>query len=166
MNDDTIIIAGDRKQAVLLTLAAAVITYLIYCCIEEQIWRIVGVAFFGLGFVVCLYTILPGTVQLKIDRSGVEMKTLFKPVKLSWSDVDEFYIAYARTGLTSVKMIGIRYSESYSKQRAGRKIAAGLTGMEGALPNQFSRSAEEICDVLNSYKRKYDGSDDRERVTS
>lgn len=95
--------------------------------------------------------------MLLADRSGIEMKTLFKPMTLSWSDVDEFYIGYTKAGLSRTKMIGIRYSESYKRQQNGSQVSAGLTGMEGALPDHFNGSAEEICETLNRFKREYSG---------
>lgn len=153
MDDETIIFTGNRQKAILLTLASALFVLLIYFTGKGDTWSIVGMAFFGLGFLVCLYTLIPGTVQLKIDHAGIEMKTLFKPMKLAWSDVDEFYIGYTKAGLSRTKMIGIRYSESYKRQQTGRRISAGLTGMEGALPDHFNRSAEEICEILNRFKR-------------
>lgn len=155
MSDETIIFRGDPKKAILLMLGSAVFVCLLVFAGNGEAWTYLGIAFFGLGFLVSLYTILPGTVQLKADRSGVEMKTMFKPMKLAWSDVDEFYVGYIRSGLSRTKLIGIKYSKSYIAQKTGRKISESLTGMEGAIPNQFNRSAEEICEVLNSYKRQY-----------
>ena len=155
MSDETIVFTGDRKQAILLALASALFVCLIYFTADGGAMRYLGIAFFGAGFLVSLYTLMPGTVQLKVDRSGIEMKTWFKPMKLSWSDVDEFYVGHIRSGLSRTKMIGIKYSESYERLKTGRKISEGLTGMEGALPNHFNRSAEEICEVLNRYKRQY-----------
>lgn len=98
--------------------------------------------------------LIPGTIRLKVDRSGIEMKTPSKPMTLAWSDVDEFYVGHVQAGLSRTKMIGIKFSESYGKQ-AARNFSAGLSGMEGALPNHFNKSAEEICEVLNSYKQKW-----------
>lgn len=155
MNDETIIFSGNRKQAILISLVSALLMGLIFLLGTGDTWSIVGIVFFGIGFLACLYTAIPGTVQLKVNHSGIEMKTLFKPMKLSWSDVDEFYVAYIKTGLSRTKTIGIRYSESYKRLKTGRKISETLTGVEGALPDHFNRPAEEICEVLNRYKREY-----------
>ena len=158
MNDDTVIFTGNPTKAILLALASALFVCLIYFTGKGETWSFLLMAFFGVGFLVSVYTLIPGTVQLKINSSGIEMKTFFKPMKLSWNDVDEFYVAKMRTGLSRTKMIGIRYSESYKRQRTGRKIAESLTGLEGALPDHFNRSAEEVCEVLNRFKRKFSGS--------
>jgi len=121
---------------------------------KGELWTYLGVAFFGLGIVFSIYMLLPGTIRLKVDSSGVEMKTLFKPVKLAWSDVDHFSVQRVPSAPLT-KMIGIKYSDSYRKHEAGRKFAASFTGAEGALPDHFNRPAEEICAILNDYKQKY-----------
>ena len=154
MDDETIIFTGNRTKAILLAFVSALFVCLIYFTAKGDMFRYLGIAFFGLGFLVFAYTLIPGTIQLRIDQSGIEMKALFKPMKLSWSDVDEFYVGHVRTGLSRTKVIGIKYSESYQKMQTGREFSASLTGMEGALPNHFNRPAEEICEVLNRYKRK------------
>ena len=162
MNDETIIFAGNRKKPILVALGSAVFVCLIFFTGKGDTFSFLGIAFFGLGILVSLYSLIPGTIQLKVDRAGVEMKSLFKPLKISWMDVDEFYVGYIRSGFTRTKMISIRYSASYKRLRAGRKILKVATGMEGALPDHFNRSAEEICEILNSYKRKYIDSNDQQ----
>jgi hypothetical protein len=107
------------------------------------------------GVLVSIYSLRPGAISLKIDKDGIEMKTLLKPMKLAWSDVKCFYVAQMRTGLTRTKMIGIEFSESYENRRAAR-ISSSLTGAEGGLPNHFNRSAEEICELLNRSKQRWD----------
>jgi hypothetical protein len=99
--------------------------------------------------------LIPGTIRLRIDHSGIEMKTMFRPMKLGWNDVDEFYVGQIQAGLSRTKMIGIKFSKSYGKLHAGRKFSSNLTGMEGALPNHFNKSAEEICEVLNRCKQRW-----------
>jgi hypothetical protein len=52
-------------------------------------------------------------------------------------------------------MIGVNYSASYEGQKAGRRVASALSGMEGAIPDQYEVSAEELCEVLNAAKRRF-----------
>ena len=114
-----------------------------------------GIIFFGLCLLVSLYMLTPNAVRLQIDKHGVEMKSLFKPMKLGWGDVNGFYVGHIRTGLSKTKVICIEFSESYGKLRVGRQLSSALTGMEGALPNHFNRSAEEVCELLNESKRRW-----------
>jgi len=53
------------------------------------------------------------------------------------------------------KMIGIRYSTSYGKMEAARKVASAISGVEGALPNHFKSSPEEICEILNRWRQRF-----------
>lgn len=122
---------------------------------EAMGWWAVG--FFGICFLASLYMLIPNAGRLKIDKNGVEMKTPFKPMKLAWGDVNRFYVAHMRTGYSKTSLIGIEFSESYRKKRAGRQISSALTGMEGALPNHFDRPAEEVCALLNESKRRWGG---------
>lgn len=157
MNNETLIFEGNRKKAVLLLLASAAFVSIGIFLIgkEDAKWILFIIGFFGLCLLVSIYMLIPGTIRLKIDRSGIEMKTLFKPMKLVWSDIDGFYVGKIQVGLSSTKMIGIQFSDSYKKLKTGRKLSASLTGMEGALPNHFNKSAEELCEILNRYKQQW-----------
>jgi hypothetical protein len=79
------------------------------------------------------------------------MKSMFKSLALRWSDVDGFYIGK----ISGNKMIGIAFSGSYDKLKASRRISSALSGMEGAIPDHFKSSPEEICRNLNLWKRRF-----------
>jgi hypothetical protein len=152
MNDETLIFEGNRKKAFLLLLISAGFACAgLFLNPEGEMLGWFAAAFFGLCFLVFVYMLIPGTIRLKVDRSGIEMKTMFKPMKLAWADVDGFYVGR----VPGSKMIGINFSKSYGKLRAGRKFSASLTGMEGALPDHFNKSAEELCEILNRCKQEW-----------
>lgn len=156
MNDEVIVLTGNKTKAVLLLLGSA--AFVAICAVmvangKQMGWG--GMIFFGLGVLLSIYMLTPNAFRLQIDQNGIEMKTLFKPMKLAWSDVNGFYVGHIKSGLANTKMIGIEFSESYKKLHAGHQFSSGLTGMEGALPNHFNRSAEEICELLNQSKQKW-----------
>jgi hypothetical protein len=156
MDDEVIVLTGNKSRAVLLLLGSAAFVAIGVVMVangNELGWW--GVIFFGLCLLVSLYMLTPNAVRLQIDKNGVEMKTFFKPMKLEWGDVNRFYVDYIRTGLSKTKVIGIEFSESYRKLRAGRQFSSALTGMEGALPDHFNRPAEEVCELLNESKRRW-----------
>jgi hypothetical protein len=37
----------------------------------------------------------------------------------------------------------------------GRKVASAISGLEGALPNHFQGSPEELCEKLNQWKQRF-----------
>lgn len=158
MEDEVVVLGANKKKAVFLLLASlAFVAGGIYILMRNPdatgAW--ICIAFFGLGIPLSIYMLSPGAGELRIDRNGIEMKTLFKPMKLSWSDVNGFYVGRIQTGYRSTKMIGIEYSDSYKKLRLGRQFAAALTGMEGGLPNNFNRPAEQVCELLNRAKKQW-----------
>jgi hypothetical protein len=158
VDDEVIVLTGSKKKAVLLLLgSAAFVAIGVWMVAKGEAMGWGAIIFFGLGLLASLYMLTPNAVRLRIDRSGVEMKTLFKPMRLGWGDVNGFYVEHIRTGYSKTKVIAIAFSESYRKQRAGRQVASALTGVEGALPNHFNRPAEEICELLNAAKRKWGG---------
>jgi hypothetical protein len=52
-------------------------------------------------------------------------------------------------------MVGIAYKPSCSQQRLGRAIAAGLAGMEGAIPDHYELGPEDLCETLNAWRGRY-----------
>jgi hypothetical protein len=156
MDDEVIVLTGNKSKTLLLFPGSAALLAISVAMVangKETGW--VGIIFFGLCFLASIYMLTPNATRLRIDKNGIEMKTLFKPMKLEWSEVNGFYVAHINTGYSTTKLIGIEFSESYKKLRVGRQFSSALTGVEGALPNNFNRSAEEICELLNKSKQKW-----------
>ena len=156
VGEDPIVLAASKRKAVLLLIVCGVFVAIGVFLIargERLAWF--GVAFFGLGVIVSVVLLLPGSTSLTIDRSGIRMTHMFRTTVIRWSDVDSFYVGFIRTGLATTKMIGINYAASYEGQQTGRKAALALTGMEGAIPNQYQVSPEELCELLNAAKRRW-----------
>lgn len=158
MEDEVIILHGAKKKALLLLLASSAFVAMGTLMIldgKNGGWAVS--AFFGLGVAISLYMLTPNAIRLTIDRHGIEMKSVFKPMKLAWDDVDGFYVGQIRTRYSTTELIGITFSQSYKKLQAGRRVSTALTGMEGALPNHFSRSGADLCDLLNKSKQRWGG---------
>lgn len=154
MNDEVILLTGSKRKAVLFLVGSlAFVTLGLVGVLNGKNFGWAAIIFFGLGVVYSIYMLMPGTVRMQIDEDGIEMKTPFKPMRLAWTDVNGFYVAELRTGLTKTKMIGIEFSESFKNLRAAR-VSSSITGAEGVLPNDFNRSAEEICELLNRSKQR------------
>ncbi len=152
MNDDVLIFEGSKKKAALLLLIAILLVLMgLFIASKGKWFGWVVVSFFGLGIPVSLWMLMRGPASLRLDKTGIEMKGLFKTLALKWSDVDGFYSGKTHGN----KMIGITYSNRYNKEKAARKVAFALSGMEGALPDHFKRPPEEICEKLNLWKQKY-----------
>jgi hypothetical protein len=156
IGDSPVVLAASKRKAALLFLASGVFVAIgVFMVIDGERFAWFPLVFFGLCLIVSVVLLLPASTSLTIDRNGIHMKHMFRLTHMRWSDVDSFYIGFIRTGLSSTKMIGVNYSDSYQGQKAGRRVASALSGMEGAIPNQYEVSAEELCELLNSAKRRY-----------
>jgi hypothetical protein len=158
MEDEVVVLGANKKKAAFLLLASTAFVAAGIAIVVNDPHATAGwacIALFGLGIPLSIYKLTPGAGELRIDRNGIEMQTLFKPMKLGWTDVNGFYVGRVQTGYRSTKMIGIEYSDSYKKLRLGRQFSAALTGMEGGLPNNFDRTAEQVCELLNRAKKQW-----------
>jgi hypothetical protein len=151
MGDDELVIPGSRRKAVLLLLIAlGLVSGGVFLILHGEPFGWVVGGFFALGIPVSLFMLRPKSSYLKLDRDGVEIARPFKPFRLKWTDVEGFYIVK----MYGLKFIGIHYTSSYDKETA-RKLAAAISGgIEGALPNHFRGSPEEICEKLNRWRRR------------
>ena len=152
MSDDELVIPGSRRKAVLLLLIALGLVgggAILIRTGEPFGW--VAVGFFSLGIPLALFMLRPRATYLKLDRDGVHLVQPFRPWRLAWSDVEEFYLVK----MYGNKMIAIRYAGSYASQRTARKVAEAVTGMEGALPDHFTSSPEELCEKLNQWRQRF-----------
>ena len=152
MGTDELTIPGSRKKAVLLLfISVALVAVGIFLIVKGEVWGWLMAGFFGLGIPAAIWMLLPNHSYLRLDHDGLEMKAFFKPMQLKWTDVEDFHVAT----LYGNKMIGIRYSSSYGKMEIGRKLASAISGVEGAIPNHFKSSPEEICETLNRWRQKF-----------
>lgn len=143
MGSDATVVLGNKKKAVWMLIASTIFVAGSVAIIRIDVQEGWGaVVFFGLCLLVSLYMLTPNAIRLTIDKNGIEMKTLRKPMRLAWNDVERFYVVEIRTGLATIKFIGIKYSPTLSR-------------MDGALPNHFSKPAEELCQLLNDAKRRW-----------
>jgi hypothetical protein len=156
MLDEPVVVTASKRKALLLFLGSgafvAIGAFLIVKG-ESTAWFVV--AFFGLCLAISVVLLLPGSTKLTIDRDGIHMTNMFRLTHIQWCDVDSFYVGSIRTGMSSTKMIGIRYSAAYQGQNAGRKVASALSGMEGAIPDQYQTSADDLCELLNHARQRF-----------
>lgn len=116
---------------------------------EPMGWLVLG--FFGLCALASLILLFPGASYLRLSSEGFEMRSLFRSHAQKWSDVAGFHAGrIARNA-----MVLIEYAPTYQRSRKARRIAAELTGAEGALPDTYGRSAEELAQLLNEWRRRH-----------
>jgi hypothetical protein len=144
----SLIIKGSKLKAVqILLLGIGFVAMGIYLVMINKAFGWLCIAFFGLAIPVAILQLLRNS-YLKLDLNGFEVNPGINPWKLNWEDVESFYVGKIHGN----KMIGIEFSESYSEMKTGRKISSSMSGMEGAINNQFKMSPELICEHLNKWK--------------
>jgi hypothetical protein len=153
-------IEGSKSRAVgLLFIGIGFVAAGAFIALKGDPWGWVCSAFFGLSIPVAILQLVKGS-RLQLDDEGFEVDLGTKPWRLSWSDVESFYVGR----IYGNKMIGINFSPSYKAMQAGRKIASAVSGMEGAISSQFKLPAEKVCELLNQWKLRHDasqGADDK-----
>jgi len=109
-----------------------------------------AIAFFGLGVVVAVVGLLPGSSYLELDERGFTLCTLFRKSFQRWDDVAEFFPI--RLDGRGSPMVAVRYAPGFTANAAARRFAKTLAGAEGALPDTYGRSAAELAELLNKVR--------------
>lgn len=151
--DEILVIRASRLKGLFALVAALIFVVLGVMLIDEKpiiAWG--GIVFFGLGIPVGLIFLFRPP-ELRLDSQGFQMVSLFKPAGFAWSDVEGFYM----TETSGAKMIGIVFSPDCEKLRRSRRWTEAFTGVAGAVPNIYNRPAEEVCALLNEWRRRHLG---------
>ena len=119
--------------------------------IEQPVFGWCALAFFAAGIPVSLYVMFSKQFYLLLDERGFEMGSPIKTVRVGWDEVDGFELVR----LNNVRMIAVDYNERYRVQRLMRGAAKAVTGVEGVLPNHYTRSLDEVFALLVDWHRKY-----------
>jgi hypothetical protein len=107
-----------------------------------------GAVFFGLGVVVGVVQMIPGSSYLKLTRDGFEFSAMFRRHFVLWSDVSEFGVMTIRQGGLAVnRMVGFNYSVP-AKGVSGRALSRAVAGFEGGLPDCYGHRAEVLAEMM------------------
>jgi hypothetical protein len=144
---------ASRMKAVWLLLASSAFVAIGYFMRAEQpfvAWACI--VFFGLGIPLSLVMMFsPNSMYLRLDEEGFEMGSFIKKTRIKWTDVAGFELGAIR----GAKMIAIIYAPHYEGQQIGRAVASGLSGMEGAIANNYNAPIDEVLTTLNEWQRRY-----------
>ena len=136
---------------VLLASAAFVVAGLLLIASPLAYHNMLGWAslvFFGLGMLVAIVVLLPGTSYLKLDREGFEIVMLFRRFTVRWRDATGFEAAEIRPGSPRI----VVFDDANSKGRAIAKLNVALFGRMGGLPDIDGLSAETLADVMAHWR--------------
>jgi len=112
-------------------------------------WLCAG--FFGLGVMIAIVSLLPGSSYLDLSSTGFEIRSLYRKWFVRWTDVQEFYPVV----ISNRRMVGWDYSAAYTAHSLGRKISRGMSGIEAGLPDTYGMSAESLASLLNEWRIRH-----------
>ena len=149
MNSENVfVIRGSKMKAIqLLVISIALVTLGVFLILKGNIWGWVCSIFFSLAIPVAVLQLFRKS-YIRLDTEGFEVNSGLKPWRLNWNDVESFYVGKIHGN----KIIGINFSDTYNEMVTGREISSTLSGMEGAINNQFKMKPELICEHLNNWK--------------
>jgi hypothetical protein len=107
--------------------------------------------FFGAGVVVFFLSLLPGSSYLELDSAGFTVCALFKPRTTRWHEVTAFRVGRVGTR----KSVVFDFTELQQGRALAREAAALLEDCEGALPGTYGLSAEELAQVMEEWRRRW-----------
>lgn len=109
------------------------------------------IVLFGLAAVVFSVNLLPGSSYLKLTSEGFEQRVLFRTHEEAWKDIQHFE-AY-RNPTSSSRLVGYVYDPDCASTAGGaaRKISRSLVGLDGALPDTYGMSADELAALMNDW---------------
>lgn len=114
-------------------------------------WLAVG--FFGFGALFACAMFLPRGNSLRLTPQGMEIHSLFRTTAVRWADVREFSLV--SIPVTARTLVGWNFVASCPRGRISRRTSNFLAGVEAALPNSFGMTAENLCALLNDWRRRY-----------
>ena len=117
--------------------------------------------FFGLGVVIFIVQLIPGSTYLRLDPESFTFCSLYRRTTLPWSAIDGFHVVVMRqTGLKVHELVGFNFVSSYDRSQFGRQISNAVAECEGGLPNTYGKSAEELAHLMNEHLHKWRESKD------
>lgn len=152
MNDSSLVTFYPKKTKILLNLfiSAIFVAAGITMINENALLAWATIIFFGIAIIIFIIVLLPNSSYLRLSAQGFEIRTLYRTSFMEWNDVEDFGVGHIR--LKKMVILKLNSNNMLSKTA---KVAKMLTGMEGALPDTYGMSADELSRILSEWKMKY-----------
>jgi hypothetical protein len=109
-----------------------------------------GILFFGAGVIVFCLLLLPGSAYLKLDPAGFTVCSLFRAHSTRWYEVDSFEVG----SIGRHKLVVFNFSNLHRGQEFARKLSSAIGGYEGAPPETYGLSAQELAAMMNDWRQR------------
>jgi hypothetical protein len=142
--------SSKTKGLYMLLLCSLFVVIGVWMIRSGQMFGWLSVIFFGSGVLVSIITMLPNASYLKLHREGFTQVTMFRSSTFRWEDVREFSVG--RIALN--KMVMLDFVPSWHESSKLKTVARSMSGHDGALPDTYGLSAEELVALLQEWKNK------------
>jgi len=106
------------------------------------------------GAAACFFatSLLPNATSLTLNSAGFTARALFRDTSYRWQDIEAFVLITRRyLGVIPIsRSVGYRFSESYRKMGAARKVYRALVGWDGRLADNYGLKAQNLVAVLET----------------
>ncbi|MDF2831017.1 PH domain-containing protein [Chryseobacterium indoltheticum] len=133
------------KSIILILISIGFITLGISLLEQNMLIAVLNIFFFGICLIIFIINMIPNSSYLTIDEKGIEMKNLFRTTFIPWQAVSGF-----KTKLIFVnKLVTFTIDEKLLEN-------SKMKGKTGAFPDTYGMSANNLANLLNEYKVKFD----------
>jgi hypothetical protein len=109
-------------------------------------WFVAG--FFGLATLVFLALLMPGSASLLLTRDGFRVRSLWRSHFTPWSAVAAFGVVR----ISHRSMVSYNFTDVAAHR--GARFSRALTGAEGALPDSYGMSAEDLAALMTAWRAR------------
>jgi len=148
MNDALQLKPGPWKHLALFMTSVAFVVVAVLLGPKHPLLAWLTGILFGLGAIVALVTVLPGSSFLRLEPERMTVCSLYRTWHIPWSDIDSFFVA----SVGGRQMVCWRYAPGFFGQQRGRAISRTVAGVEAALPDTYGKSAIELATLLNQWR--------------
>jgi len=117
-------------------------------------WAWIILAFFGLGSVVIVLTLLPGASGMTLDANGFVVCSLFRRSTYQWANVDEFEISEVPLGYRSRAMKLVGFNDRSAAQGTVARLNVALAGRNSALPDTYGFKLEDLVGLMSTWRMR------------
>jgi hypothetical protein len=118
---------------------------------DGSAWGWAALAFFGLGAIVLGATLLPGVSELRLDKEGFAVRSLFRTDRYRWSDVKDF----RTVSIPPSGTVRVGFDCSSNARPAAAWLSGSLAGVEACLPDNYGLRPQELANMLTVWRANY-----------
>lgn len=133
------------KNIILILISVGFISLGITLLEKNMLIAVLNIVFFGICLIIFIINMIPNSSYLTIDEKGIEMKNLFRTTFIPWQAVSGFKTKFIFVN----KMVTFTIDEKLLE-------SSKMKGKTGAFPDTYGMSANNLANLLNEYKAKFD----------